>query len=140
MQDKWANRDAYERYVGRWSSRVGRDFLHWLGPRSEARWLFIGCGTGALSEQILASQGPNRLIGVEPSELFLAVAKDRVQGARVEFRLGSGEHFPLEDACIDCAVSALVLNFVPDKAFAMRELRRVLAPGGVANFGRELSG
>jgi SAM-dependent methyltransferase len=72
------------------------------------------------------------LIGVEPSEAFLAAAKERVRGGNVKFRRGSGESLPVEDASIDYAVSGLVLNFVPDKDAAMRELIRVLAPGGIA--------
>lgn len=130
MRDSWSNSDAYERYVGRWSSRVGESFLEWLRPRRNARWLDIGCGTGALSEQIHSSQAPASLIGVEPSESFLAAAADRVRGKSVEFRLGSGEQLPIDNAVIDYAVSGLVLNFVPDKHAAMRELVRVLTPGG----------
>ncbi|MGI0014155.1 MAG: class I SAM-dependent methyltransferase, partial [Nitrososphaera sp.] len=132
VKDSWSNSEAYERYVGRWSSRVGESFLDWLNARKNARWLDIGCGTGALSERILRSQEPSHLIGVEPSEAFLAAAKERVQGENVEFRSGSGESLPVQDACIEYAVSGLVLNFVPDKDGAMRELLRVLAPGGIA--------
>lgn len=118
--------------MGRWSSRVGERFLDWLDARSDARWLEVGCGTGAFTEQILSLQRPSHLIGVEPSETFLEAAKERVSGERVEFQIGSGENLPVEDACINYAVSGLVLNFVPDKETAMRELLRVLAPGGVA--------
>lgn len=132
MKDSWSDSGAYDRYVGRWSSRVGEHFLDWLDARKDMRWLDIGCGTGALSEQILSSQRPSHLIGVEPSETFLAAAKERVLGGNVEFRRGSGESLPVEDGCIDYAVSGLVLNFVLDKDTAMRELIRVLAPGGIA--------
>jgi ubiquinone/menaquinone biosynthesis C-methylase UbiE len=132
MKDSWSNSVAYERYVGRWSSRIAERFLDWLDARRVARWLDIGCGTGALSERILRSQEPSHLIGVEPSDAFLAAAKERVLGENVEFRSGSGESLPIEDKCIDYAVSGLVLNFVPDKDAAMRELLLVLAPGGIA--------
>ena len=132
MKDSWSNSEAYEQYVGRWSSQIGVGFLDWLAPQSDARWLDLGCGTGALSEQIQYSQKPAKLIGVEPSASFLAASSDRVQGASVEFKLGSCEQIPLDDAAVDYAVSGLVLNFVPDKKTAMDELFRVLAPGGVA--------
>jgi SAM-dependent methyltransferase len=132
MKDSWSNSEAYERYVGRWSSRVAERFLDWLDARTSARWLDVGCGTGALSGRILSSQQPRHLIGVEPSEAFRAIAQERVQGANVEFRSGSGESLPVEDGCIDFAVSGLVLNFIPDKEAAMREIWRVLAPGGIA--------
>lgn len=132
MSDSWSNSEAYERYVGQWSSRVGSRFLEWLGSRPRARWLDIGCGTGALSEQIHSSQMPEKVIGIEPSESFVTAATERLRGKPIEFRVGSGEQIPVEDASADYAVSGLVLNFVPDKQAAMRELCRVLVPGGIA--------
>lgn len=132
MKESWSNSEAYERYVGRWSSRVAERFLDWLGARLDARWLEVGCGTGALTEQILRLGKPSHLIGVEPSESFLRTAKERVSGANVAFRSGTGEKLPVEDTCVDYAVSGLVLNFVPDKEAAMREICRVLTPAGVA--------
>ncbi len=132
MVDSWSNSEAYERYVGRWSLQVGAGFLEWLDPHSGARWLDIGCGTGALSERIYSSQSPARIIGVEPSASFLEAATMRLQADSVEFRLGSGEQIPVEDSSADYAVSGLVLNFVHDKQTAMRELLRVLKPGGIA--------
>lgn len=132
MSDSWSDGEAYERYVGRWSSRIGELFLDRLAARPGARWLDIGCGTGALSERIHATQAPSRLIGVEPSEGFRAVARERVQGGSVEFRGGSAETLPVADASIDYAVSGLALNFVQDRDAAMREQLRVLAPGGTA--------
>lgn len=132
MADSWSNSEAYERYVGRWSSMVGARFLEWLEPQPGRRWLDVGCGTGALGEQIQSTLSPSGLIGVEPSESFLATANSRVRGPAVEFRVGSAEHIPVDDGAVDYVVSGLVLNFVPDKQAAMREMFRVLAPGGVA--------
>ena len=132
MKDSWSNAEPYEHYVGGWSSRVAERFLDWLDPRRTARWLDIGSGTGALSERIVGLREPSHVIGVEPSGAFRAIAKERVRGENVEFRTGSGESLPVEDACVDYAVSGLVLNFIPDKDVAMRELLRVLAPGGIA--------
>ena len=45
--------DDYERFMGRWSRAIGENFLDWLRRPSGARWLDIGCGTGAFSELIL---------------------------------------------------------------------------------------
>jgi hypothetical protein len=52
-KDTWASGAAYEPYVGRWSRLVAREFLTWLAVPAGARWLDIGCGTGALSQIIL---------------------------------------------------------------------------------------
>src|SRR5687768_14917473 len=54
----WAIGEAYEPYVGRWSRAVARDFLTWLAVPPAARWLDVGCGTGALTATILATAGP----------------------------------------------------------------------------------
>ena len=45
-KDVWASGDAYERYVGRWSRLVARDFVDWLDVPAGRSWLDIGCGTG----------------------------------------------------------------------------------------------
>ena len=68
MQDKWNDGDAYEMYVGRWSRKTGREFLSWLNVPKGQRWLDLGCGTGALTSQILQNCAPESVIGVEPSE------------------------------------------------------------------------
>jgi 2-polyprenyl-3-methyl-5-hydroxy-6-metoxy-1,4-benzoquinol methylase len=54
--DNWAEGDAYERYVGRWSRPVARDFVAWLDRPAGLKWLDVGCGTGALSASILAAR------------------------------------------------------------------------------------
>jgi SAM-dependent methyltransferase len=130
MHDSWDDGIAYERYVGRWSRKVGKQFLTWLNPPDNAAWLDLGCGTGALTAQIVESCSPGRVIGVEPSEQFLAVARRDVRDSRGEFRAGGGEQIPLDDAEVDFAISGLALNFVPDQAKAMQEQIRVVTPGG----------
>lgn len=126
----WAAGDRYEPYVGRWSRRVAPEFLAWLGIPAGSRWLDVGCGTGALSQTILASTQPSGVAGVDPSEGFLAFARTRAPQA--EFRVGDAQALTFEDNSFDAAVSGLVLNFVPDSAKAAGEMRRVVRPGGTA--------
>jgi ubiquinone/menaquinone biosynthesis C-methylase UbiE len=57
-EDKWSAGDAYEPYVGRWSRLVAAEFVDWLNVAKGARWLDIGCGTGALTETILDRAAP----------------------------------------------------------------------------------
>jgi ubiquinone/menaquinone biosynthesis C-methylase UbiE len=128
--DAWDDGNSYERYVGRWSRKIGDAFLGWLAPPEGLAWLDLGCGTGALTAQILNRCSPAHVIGVEPSEDFLAAATRAIQDARAEFRLGGGETIPLRDAEVFFAVSGFALNFVPDQAAAMREQVRVVKPGG----------
>ena len=129
VSDRWESGDPYEQYVGRWSRRVAPRFLSWLEIPAGRRWLDLGCGTGALSEAILARCSPASVVGVEPSQGFLDTAQKRL-GARTRLRRGSAAEIPLEDAAVDATVSGLVLNFVPDARAALREMARVTAAGG----------
>jgi SAM-dependent methyltransferase len=105
-------------------------FLAWLARPPGQRWLDVGCGTGALAEAILLHCAPACVTGVDPSRGFLARAREQLQG-RVVFHQCSAAVMALPDGCMDATVSALVLNFVPDPAAALREMVRVTADGGV---------
>jgi len=129
--DVWAAGDAYEPYIGRWSRLVARDFVAWLALPPRQRWLDIGCGTGALTQTILANADPAEVTGVDPSEGFLATARRRADDARARFHVGDAQALPIDDAAADAAVSGLVLNFVPDPAKAIAEMRRVVRSGGI---------
>ncbi len=128
--DTWAAGDPYERYVGRWSRLVADDLLAWLDQPAGLDWLDVGCGTGALSASILAAADPKAVIGVDPSDGFLAVARALQDDLRARFEPGNAEALPLADTAVDVAVSGLVLNFVPAPARAVGEMRRVVRPGG----------
>ena len=129
-KDVWASGDAYEPYVGRWSRLVARDFVDWLKIPKGRRWLDIGCGTGALSQTILERAAPQALIGVDPSEAFIAHARRIIGDTRAEFEVGDAESLPADNQEFDVAVAGLVINFVPDMAKAAAEMARVTRPGG----------
>jgi SAM-dependent methyltransferase len=130
--DTWAVGAAYERYVGRWSRPVAAEFLAWLGLPVGARWLDVGCGTGALSATILERAEPQSVKGIDQSEGFLAVARERVTDRRASFEKGDATALPVESDSVDCAVSGLVLNFVPQPELSATEMVRVVRPGGAA--------
>ena len=130
LPDVWAAGDAYEPYIGRWSRLVARDFVAWLAIPPRQRWLDVGCGTGALTQTVLASVEPAAVIGVDPSEGFLATARKRVDDTRASFHFGDAQKLPADDASADVTVSGLVLNFIPDPAKAISEMRRVVRSGG----------
>lgn len=126
----WGIGEAYEPYVGRWSRLVAREFLAWLDAPAGLRWIDVGCGTGALSQAVLERCAPAALVGVEPSEGFLVHARRHTADGRAEFRAGDARALPVEDAAFDVAVSGLVLNFVPEPARAVAEMRRAVRPQG----------
>lgn len=131
-RDVWASGDAYEPYVGRWSRLVAREFLDWLEMPAGKRWIDIGSGTGALSATILERTNPRSVLGIDPSEGFVAHAQRAVSDARAAFQVGDAQRLPVESGAFDVAVAGLVINFVPDMQRAVAEMRRALIPGGTA--------
>jgi SAM-dependent methyltransferase len=128
----WAVGDAYEAYVGRWSRLVAEAFLLRLDVPAGGRWLDLGCGTGALTATVLAEANPAEVIGIDPSEGFLARARARITDPRSTFQAGDARSLPFPDGRFDAVVSALALNFVPEPGVAAAEIARVTAPGGIA--------
>lgn len=126
----WASGDGYEPYIGRWSRLAARQFLAWLEVGAHARWLDVGCGTGALTATILAAADPSSVLGIDPSAGFVAHAASKTDDRRAGFAVGDAEALPVPDSAFDAAVSGLVLNFVPDPTRAMVEACRVVRAGG----------
>ena len=71
----------YERFIGRWSRAIGERFLAWRAPPKDARWLDIGCGTGAFSELILRHCTPKSVTGIDPSPAQVDYARKLLPAA-----------------------------------------------------------
>jgi SAM-dependent methyltransferase len=132
--DAWQAGDSYDAYMGRWSRQIAPRFLDWLDAPDRLDWLDVGCGTGALSAAILARCDPKSLVGIDPSDGFIATARRNVSDQRVEFRVGDAQSLPVESDSRDAIASALALNFVPDRDQALAEMRRVARPGATIGF------
>ena len=130
-KDTWVSGEAYERYIGRWSRLVAREFLKWLAVPAVRQWLDVGCGTGMLSRTILELAESAKIKGIDRSDGFVAFAKEHVQDERVGFEVGDAESLTADSASFDAAVSGLVLNFVPHPERALAEMARVTKPNGV---------
>lgn len=128
--DVWAAGDAYERYMGRWSRRVAEDFVGWLGCDPGARWLDVGCGTGALTATVADRCHPRTVVGLERSTAFATAARTTVPKATA-FALADARALPFPEAVFDVAVSGLMLNFLPEPTDCVREATRVVRPGGL---------
>ena len=104
--------------------------LDLLGGQAGARILDIGCGDGALV-RALAARGA-AAVGVDPDPAMLAVARKRAAEADIPatFLEGRAESLPFPDASFDAVTAMTVLCFVPDAKGAVREMARVLRPGG----------
>jgi SAM-dependent methyltransferase len=126
----WGNTEAYEAYIGRWSRPVAEAFLAWLAPSPGQRWLDVGCGTGALTQAILAVADPREVLGVDPSADFIGAATAQFTDSRIRFEIGDACALPVPTDAYDAVVAGLVLNFVPDPAAAATEMVRAAKPGG----------
>lgn len=131
MNDKWNNAALYEEYVGRWSRQVASEFLKWLNMNSGLVWLDVGCGTGALSESILETRKPGKVIGVDPSESQIEYTRETIKHPGAEFYVSDAENLKVNDQTADVIVSGLVLNFIPDLAKAMIEFKRAAKDNAV---------
>jgi SAM-dependent methyltransferase len=130
-QESWSDGATYEPYVGRWSRLVSGEFVAWLALPGGARWLDVGCGTGALCKTILAAANPITVRGVDQSASFIAYARAHVIDDRIRFDVADARSLPYEDGSYDAVVSGLMLNFVRDPGAVVAEMARVARPGGV---------
>ena len=89
----------------------------------------VGCGTGTLLEAVARTWPDARLTGVDPAEAMVAIARDRLPCA--DLRVARAEHLPVPDRCADLVVSTTSFNHWSDHRRALREVARVLEPGGL---------
>ena len=101
-----------------------------LIPAARGRVLEIGIGSGL--NLPFYGRGVERVVGIDPSEELLALARGRLEAApfAVELQARSAEELPFEAGSFDSAVTTWTLCSVPDAMSALAELRRVLKPGG----------
>lgn len=132
---------AYERRMGRWSRAAGAIFLDWIAVPRGARWLDVGCGTGVFTELVVDSCAPATVAAVDPAAAQIELARSKPVAARADFRVADSQALPFRGDSFDVIASALVINFIPDRARALAEMRRVGRPGAlVAGFVWDFAG
>ena len=106
-------------------------------PGAHVDLLDVGTGTGVLAIEALRRWPGLHVTGVDPSTGMLEVARRLAEerlgadrAAHYETLQGWADEIELEDATIDVAVSSFVLQLVPSRSAALREIRSVLRPGG----------
>ena len=122
---------AYERFMGRWSRVAGAAFLGWVAPPKHARWLEIGCGTGAFTELVLRTCAPSVIIATDPAVEQIKSAQRQLGTENVEFQIANAHLLPFPDRGFDVIASALVLNFISDRKRALQQMLRVGRSGGI---------
>lgn len=121
--------DAYDRFMGRYSTQLAAAFADFAGVRAPQRALDVGAGTGALTGELVARLGEENVAAAEPSPEYAATLRTRFP--RADVRDAPAEELPWEDESFDSAVAQLIVVFLNDVQGAVRELARVTRPGGV---------
>lgn len=125
--------ELYERYlVPAITSIWANDLLDRVRPRRDETLLDIACGTGVVARLAAQRGHTGRLVGIDLNTAMLAVA--RAKSATIEWIEGSALDLPFEASSFDVVLCQLGLQFFPDRALALREMVRVLKPGGRAGF------
>jgi SAM-dependent methyltransferase len=121
--------DAYDRFMGRYSTQLSSGFCDVAGVRPGQRVLDVGCGPGALTGELVRRLGAGAVAAVDPSDPFVAAARERFPD--VDVQQATAEQLPYADDTFDAALAQLVVHFMTDPAAGVAEMRRVTRPGGV---------
>jgi ubiquinone/menaquinone biosynthesis C-methylase UbiE len=125
--------EAAEHYDEKWAfyvdatTRQTMARLSFLRPRD--RILDVGCGTGELLTRLAAKYPEARLAGLDPVPEMLEVAKRKLSD-RVDLRVGWANGLPWPDGSFDVVVSCNMFHYITHPVEAVKEMERVLRPGG----------
>jgi SAM-dependent methyltransferase len=120
--------EAYDRFMGRYSRPLASQLVDWLQLGVGQRVLDVGCGPGALTEQLVARVGAENVSAIDPSEPFVEACRGRHPG--VDVRRGVAEALPYDDDVYDAAAACLVVHFMANPVAGLAEMARVTRPGG----------
>jgi SAM-dependent methyltransferase len=123
----------YERFMGRWSRRLAPEYIVFAGVKNGDRVLDVGTGTGSLASALETTIASSEIVGIDPSEGFIAYAKKNANSNRTRFETGDAQALRFQDGSFDQTMALLVMNFIPDHNKAIGEMRRVTRPQGVVS-------
>ncbi len=127
--------DAFDLSANSFWDRLGRRTIDRIDLSSGARCLDVCCGSGASAIPTAKRVAPNgSVLGVDLAEGLLELARakaTRQRAKNIEFRAGDMLDLDLPDGHFDAVVCVFGIFFVPDMPGAVRELWRMVAPGGV---------
>jgi len=119
--------DAYDNFMGRYSTRLAPLFADFAGIGSGLRVLDVGAGTGALTAELVRRD--SAVAAADPSAEFAATLASRFPG--IDARQAPAEDLPWPDESFDAALAQLVISFMSDAEAGVAEMRRVVSPGGI---------
>ena len=116
---KYNDAAAYDEMMGAWSQLLGSHFIDWIHPTQNKKWIDIGCGSGAFTEQIFERCAPLKITGIDPSEEQIMFASNRFSSNILSFHVADAMVLPFEENSFDFATMALVLFFVPKPLYGV---------------------
>ena len=126
--------DRYARLLSFGQDPRWRRFLVTRVPAGALRVADVAAGTAAVSIELAQAAPARTVVGVDQSPAMLAAGRERVARAgladRIELREGRAEALPLADEEFDALTFTYLLRYVDDPAATLRELARVVRPGG----------
>jgi len=124
---------GYERFMGRWSQLLAPRFIAFAGIKNGQNVLDVGTGTGSAAAAVEASVPASEIVGIDPSQAFIAYAQKNAKSPRAHFEVGDAQALRFKDASFDQTLALLVMNFIPDHHKAIAEMRRVTRPQGTVS-------
>ncbi len=121
--------DAYDAFMGRYSRLLSGQLADLASVDGGQRALDVGCGTGALTSELVARLGPSAVAAVDPSASFVAAIRERHPG--VDVRQAPAELLPFADGAFDAVLAQLVVHFLEDPVAGLAEMARVTRRDGV---------
>jgi ubiquinone/menaquinone biosynthesis C-methylase UbiE len=126
--------EKYECFVASWFRPWAEDLIERSGVKPGDHVIDVACGTGIVTRAAAPVVGPDgSIVATDLNEDMLAEARRHdVTGAPVIWRQADATELPFLSEIFDAVLCQQGLQFVPDKAAAVAEMRRVLRPDGVA--------
>jgi len=124
---------GYERFMGRWSRLLAPGYIAFADVKNGDRVLDVGTGTGSVAAAVEGSMPESEIVGIDPSQGFIAYAQKNAKSARAHFEVGDAQALKFKDASFAHTMSLLVMNFIPDHNKAIAEMRRVTRAQGIVS-------
>lgn len=118
----------YDQFMGRYSKPLAHEFARFAGVKPKSAALDVGCGPGALTDELVRILGPQSVHAIDPSSEFVEAVRNRHPG--IEVQVSVAEAMPYSSGRFDVTLAQLVVHFMSDPVGGLAEMKRVTRSGG----------
>lgn len=119
----------YDQFMGRYSKPLAHEFARFARVEPESIALDVGCGSGALTDELVRILGPGSVHAVDPSPQFVQAVRSR--HPQTEVHVATAEAMPYTADSFDVTLAQLVVHFMDDPVGGLVEMKRVTRGGGL---------